>query len=112
VHGALLVVRGNASHEKQLLELGIEKIDLVVVNLYPFETAVASLGSSLSACIENIDIRGPCMIRAVAKNSHGVCVITSPSDYDELVRELATNNGIARVRLTRGMVCKAFALTA
>ncbi|EER17936.1 bifunctional purine biosynthesis protein, putative, partial [Perkinsus marinus ATCC 50983] len=96
VHGALLAVRGKASHEKQLLELGIEKIDLVVVNLYPFETAVASLGSSLSACIENIDIGGPCYtdrIRAAAKNSHGVCVITSPSDYDELVRELATNNG-------------------
>ncbi|KAF4671561.1 hypothetical protein FOL46_000242 [Perkinsus olseni] len=118
VHGALLSVRGNDSHEKQLAKHGIEKIDLVVVNLYPFESAVASMASSLSACIENIDIGGPCMrdpdvqIRAAAKNSHGVCVLTSPSDYEEFAKELGTNNGCTTPDFRRRMACKAFGLTA
>ncbi|EER06774.1 bifunctional purine biosynthesis protein, putative [Perkinsus marinus ATCC 50983] len=112
VHGALLAVRGNESHERQLVELGIEKIDLVVVNLYPFEDAVASMSSDFSACIENIDIGGPCMIRAAAKNSHGVCILTSTADYDELARELAMNKGSTTPEFRRRMACKAFALTA
>ncbi|EER11592.1 bifunctional purine biosynthesis protein, putative [Perkinsus marinus ATCC 50983] len=112
VHGALLAVRGNESHERQLVELGIEKIDLVVVNLYPFEEAVASMSSDFSACIENIDIGGPCMIRAAAKNSHGVCILTSTADYDELARELAMNKGSTTPEFRRRMACKAFALTA
>ncbi|KAF4675678.1 hypothetical protein FOL47_007450 [Perkinsus chesapeaki] len=112
VHGALLSVRGNESHEAQLAEHGIEKIDLVVVNLYPFENAVTTMGSSLPACIENIDIGGPCMIRAAAKNSHGVCVLTNPSDYTEFAREIDSNNGCTSPEFRRRMASKAFALTA
>jgi phosphoribosylaminoimidazolecarboxamide formyltransferase/IMP cyclohydrolase len=80
VHGGLLAARGNETHEGQMREHGILGIDLVVVNLYPFNEAVAK-GGDFATCIENVDIGGPAMIRASAKNNASVAVVTSPSQY-------------------------------
>ena len=84
VHGGLLAVRGNAEHERQAAEHGIAPIDLLVVNLYPFEATVAK-GARFDECIENIDIGGPALIRAAAKNHAGVTVIVEPDDYERVL---------------------------
>src|SRR5205823_683195 len=78
VHGGLLYIRGNASHEAAIREHGIEPIDLVVVNLYPFEETVAKPNASLEEAIENIDIGGPSMLRSAAKNHESVTVVIDP----------------------------------
>src|SRR5690606_10975915 len=80
VHGGLLGVRGNAEHEAAMKAHGIEGIDLVVVNLYPFEATVAS-GADYDTIIENVDIGGPAMIRSAAKNHAAVTVLVDPADY-------------------------------
>lgn len=90
VHGGLLNIRDNEEHQKQKKELGIEDIDLVVINLYPFEATVKS-GADFSTCIENIDIGGPAMLRSAAKNFKFVTVITDPCDYDLVLEELETD---------------------
>ena len=77
VHGGLLAIRGNAEHERDAAKHGIAPIDLLVVNLYPFEETVAK-GAAWADCIENIDIGGPAMIRAAAKNHAGVAVVVDP----------------------------------
>merc|ERR1712048_1317315 len=87
VHGGLLAARGNASHEAQMVEHGIRPIDLVIVNLYPFSEAVAK-GGDFATCIENIDIGGPAMIRASAKNNAGVAILTSPSQYAQVIDQM------------------------
>jgi len=84
VHGGLLAARGNNAHEKQMGEHGMLTIDLAVVNLYPFAQAVAK-GGDFATCIENIDIGGPAMIRASAKNHAGVTILTNPSQYKTLI---------------------------
>src|ERR1051325_7752324 len=81
VHGGLLAVRDNAEHQKQLAAQGFGPIDMVVVNLYPFEATVAKPAASFDEAIENIDIGGPAMIRSVAKNHAFVTVIVDPDDY-------------------------------
>ncbi len=81
VHGGLLALRGNADHVAAMEAHAIERIDILAVNLYPFEATVAS-GAGPEDCIENIDIGGPAMIRAAAKNHGDVAVITDPEDYD------------------------------
>src|ERR1700690_1358381 len=81
VHGGLLYLRGNAEHEAQAARHGIQPIDLVVVNLYPFEKTVANPGASLVDAIENIDIGGPSMLRSAAKNHASVTVVIDPADY-------------------------------
>src|SRR5437763_6480407 len=81
VHGGLLYVRGNASHESAARAHGIERIDLVVVNLYPFEETVAKPDVSLQHAVENIDIGGPSMLRSAAKNHESVTVVVDPADY-------------------------------
>lgn len=96
IHAGILAIRGKAEHEEQLAKLGIKPIDLVVVNLYPFEATVAKPGVSLEDAIENIDIGGPTMIRSAAKNSDGVAVITSPARYGEVLEELRATGGISR----------------
>ncbi len=111
VHGGLLAVRENPQHEAAMLAHGIVPIDLLVVNLYPFEETVAR-GAGFAECIENIDIGGPAMIRAAAKNFDSVTVIVDVADYDRLLAELAANNGATRLALRRELAQKAYARTA
>src|SRR5215208_3675983 len=92
VHGGLLGVRDNPEHSAAMEQHGIAPIDLVIVNLYPFEATVAR-GASRDEIIENIDIGGPSMVRSAAKNHAHVAIVTDPADYDELLRELGENDG-------------------
>ncbi|MCP4935396.1 MAG: bifunctional phosphoribosylaminoimidazolecarboxamide formyltransferase/IMP cyclohydrolase [bacterium] len=111
VHGGLLAVRGNAEHEASQDEHGIGNIDLLVVNLYPFEENVAK-GADFETCIENIDIGGPAMIRAAAKNHRSVAVIVVPSDYAKLLGDMDSHGGATCDRFRRSMAQKAYARTA
>ncbi len=111
VHGALLAVRGNAAHDKSCADYGITAIDLVVVNLYPFEETVAG-GGDFDTVIENIDIGGPAMIRSAAKNHGSVTVITDPDDYNRVLSEMSDMAGATSARLRRTLAGKAFARTA
>jgi len=112
VHGGLLAVRSNPQHQAQVKEHGIEFIDMVVVNLYPFEKTAAKPGVTLEELIENIDIGGPSMLRSAAKNFEDVTVLVDPTDYPAIQAELRKNGGSisheTRARLAR----KAFATTA
>jgi phosphoribosylaminoimidazolecarboxamide formyltransferase/IMP cyclohydrolase len=111
VHGGLLGVRDNAEHTAAMKEHDIAPIDLVVVNLYPFEATVMR-GASRDEIIENIDIGGPSMVRSAAKNHAFVTIITDPADYDELIAELDSNGGATSLDFRKRMAAKAFALTA
>src|SRR2546427_2246089 len=93
VHGGILAMRGNAEHQRQVKEHGIELIDLVVVNLYPFEKTAAKEGVSLEELIENIDIGGPSMIRSAAKNFEDVTVVVDAADYGPVLEEARKNGG-------------------
>jgi phosphoribosylaminoimidazolecarboxamide formyltransferase/IMP cyclohydrolase len=92
VHGALLALRDNPAHMEQLKANGIEPIDMVVVNLYPFQKVVSKPGVALNEAVENIDIGGPSMIRSAAKNYRWVAVITNPNQYEQLLGELNANS--------------------
>src|SRR5216110_1196054 len=91
VHGGLLYIRGNATHESAARTHGITPIDLVVVNLYPFEQTVAKPNVSLHDAIENIDIGGPSMLRSAAKNHESVTVIVDPADYASVAEQIKTS---------------------
>lgn len=108
VHGGLLAVRGNDAHERAAKEHDIAPIDLLVVNLYPFEATVAK-GASEEDCIENIDVGGPAMIRAASKNHDGVTVVVEPQDYARVLAEMAANGGATTLKLRRQLAAKAFA---
>ena len=110
VHGGLLNVRGNAAHQKAKLENDISDIDLLVVNLYPFEETVAK-NAGFEETIENIDVGGPAMIRAAAKNHNGVTVLVDPSDYRLVIAEMQTGKTTS-VALRKKLAAKAFARTA
>jgi phosphoribosylaminoimidazolecarboxamide formyltransferase/IMP cyclohydrolase len=110
VHGGLLYVRGNADHEAAVSTHGIQSIDLVVVNLYPFEQTVARPNVSLEEAIENIDIGGPSMLRSAAKNHTSVTVVVDPADY-ELVAEQIKATGCTTLELRRKLAAKVFART-
>ena len=111
VHGGLLYIRGNAAHEAAVAQHAIQPIDLVVVNLYPFEQTVAKPGVALHDAIENIDIGGPSMLRSAAKNHDSVTVITDPGDYTEVAGQIqATGN--TTLELRRRLAAKVFARTA
>lgn len=110
VHGGILAIRQNPEHQAAMLAHGIAPIDLVVVNLYPFEETVAR-GGSFDDCIENIDIGGPAMIRAAAKNHADVAVVVEPTDYDVLLDELNANDGATTLALRKRLAQKAFART-
>jgi len=88
LHGGILAIRDNEAHMKRVQELGIGLIDMIVVNLYPFKATVIKPGVSFEECVENIDIGGPSMLRAAAKNHHDVTVITDPSDYEIVLSEM------------------------
>lgn len=110
VHGGLLAARGNKDHEEQMVKHGIRPIDLVIVNLYPFQQAVAK-GGDFATCIENIDIGGPCMVRASAKNNAGVTIVTSPSQYLKVIDEINANDGCTTLAFRKNLACAAYALT-
>jgi phosphoribosylaminoimidazolecarboxamide formyltransferase / IMP cyclohydrolase len=111
VHGGLLAVRGNAEHDASARTHGIAPIDLLVVNLYPFEATVAE-GAPYDACIENIDIGGPAMIRAAAKNHAAVTVVVEAEDYTRVLAELAAKGGATSLDLRKALAAKAYARTA
>jgi len=110
VHGGLLYIRGNASHEAAVREHGIQPIDLVVVNLYPFEQTVAKPKMALHDAIENIDIGGPSMLRSAAKNHDSVTVIVDPADYAEVAKQIS-ETGQTTLALRRKLAAKVFART-
>jgi phosphoribosylaminoimidazolecarboxamide formyltransferase/IMP cyclohydrolase len=111
VHGGLLAVRDNAEHVGAMAAQGIVPIDLLVVNLYPFEATVDK-GASEEDCIENIDIGGPAMIRAAAKNHDDVAVVVEAADYQSVLDELAAHHGSTTRTLRRQLAAKAYARTA
>jgi phosphoribosylaminoimidazolecarboxamide formyltransferase/IMP cyclohydrolase len=111
IHGGLLAIRENPAHEAALLAHGITPIDLLVVNLYPFE-ATAARDAPDDECIEDIDIGGVALIRAGAKNHHDVAVIVEPADYPLLLEELAVNEGATTRKFRRRLAQKAFTRTA
>jgi phosphoribosylaminoimidazolecarboxamide formyltransferase/IMP cyclohydrolase len=111
VHGGLLAIRDNKEHARAMADHGIAPIDLLVVNLYPFEATVDK-GASEEDCIENIDIGGPAMIRAAAKNHDDVAVVVEAADYAAVLAELAAHGGATTRTLRRRLAAKAYARTA
>ena len=111
VHGGLLALRDNDAHLAAMNEHGIEAIDLLVVDLYPFEETVAA-GAGYDNCIENIDIGGPAMIRAAAKNASFVNVVVDVQDYDVLLAELDSNDGATTLAFRQTLAQTAYARTA
>ena len=111
VHGGLLHKRDDDEHLKQAKDNDIPPIDLVVVNLYPFEETIAKEGVSLEEAIENIDIGGPSMLRSAAKNYKSVTVVTDPADYDRVLEEMAEHDGDTSVKLREELAVKVFLRT-
>ena len=111
VHGGLLYIRGNAAHEAAVKEHAIQPIDLVVVNLYPFEATVAKPNVALHDAIENIDIGGPSMLRSAAKNHDSVTVVVDPLDYAEVAKQIS-ETGNTTLDLRRKLCAKVYARTA
>ena len=110
IHGGLLAVRGNPEHEAAMEKHNIAPIDLLAVNLYPFEETVAK-GAAFDDCIENIDIGGPALIRAAAKNHDFVSVVVDPADYARVMDEMKTNNGTTTDDFRRQLAATAYART-
>lgn len=111
IHGGLLAMRDNESHQAQLEEHGITPIDLVVVNLYPFKETISKADSTFEDAIENIDIGGPTMLRAAAKNHKDVAVLVDPVDYEGVITELK-ESGKVEVATRRRLAAKVFRHTA
>ncbi len=110
IHGGLLAVRGNAEHEAAMEKHNIAPIDLLAVNLYPFEETVAK-GAAFDDCIENIDIGGPALIRAAAKNHAFVSVVVDPADYAQVMEEIKTNGGATTDQFRKQLAATAYART-
>jgi phosphoribosylaminoimidazolecarboxamide formyltransferase/IMP cyclohydrolase len=111
IHGGILGRRPDAAHVKAMEDHDIAPIDLVVVNLYPFEATVAA-GADFETCVENIDIGGPALIRAAAKNHESVTVVTDAEDYDAVMADMQAHNGATTDALRRGLAGTAYARTA
>ncbi len=111
VHGGLLALRGNPEHVATIEKHGIRPIDLVCVNLYPFEATVAKPGVELHEAIENIDIGGPSMIRSASKNYQSVTVVVSPARYAEILDEMGKNDGATSFPLRERLAIEAFGAT-
>ncbi len=111
VHGGLLYLRGNDDHEKQAADHDILPIDLVVVNLYPFEATVAKAGVTHEEAIEQIDIGGPSMLRSASKNFRSVTVICDPCDYDSVIAEMEDLEGATSLKLRERLAIKVFVTT-
>jgi phosphoribosylaminoimidazolecarboxamide formyltransferase / IMP cyclohydrolase len=112
VHGGLLFLRDSPDHQRQAAENQIEPIDLVVVNLYPFESTIAQTDVTTETAIEQIDIGGPSMLRSAAKNYRFVTVVTDPSDYGKVLEELEQHGGETTLALREQFATKAFLTTA
>ena len=110
VHGGILALRDASDHRDAMTQHGIDAIDLVVVNLYPFEATVAK-GAPFNECIENIDIGGPAMIRSAAKNHAHVAVVVDPDDYQAVMSDMSANEGAVGDELRRRLAAKAYAHT-
>lgn len=108
IHGGILADRSRAAHLTQLEEHGIRPIDMVVVNLYPFREAAARAGAAAEEVVEMIDIGGPCMVRAAAKNASGVTVVVDPRDYPQVLAALEANDGVVPAALRQRLAAKAF----
>jgi phosphoribosylaminoimidazolecarboxamide formyltransferase / IMP cyclohydrolase len=111
VHGGLLAVRDNPEHQKAMKEHAIAPIDLVAINLYPFEATVAR-GADFDTCIENIDIGGPSMVRSAAKNHAYVTIIVDPADYASVMEEMTRHKGATTPATRRQLAGKAYSRTA
>ena len=111
IHAGLLAVRENPEHMKQLEQLGVEPIDMVVINLYPFRATIEKPGVTFDEAIENIDIGGPTMLRAAAKNAQDVVVVIDPADYDRVLTELETTGDVS-LKTKRYLQYKVFEHTA
>ena len=112
IHGAFLALRDNETHVASMHEHGIEPIDMVVVNLYPFEETIAKEGVSLEEAVENIDIGGPAMIRSASKNWRDVAVVTDPRLYSELIEEMTENDGSISLDTRQRLAVLAYTRTA
>ena len=112
IHGGILARRDRAEHMQAIAAAGTEPIDLVVVNLYPFTQTIGKPGCTLEEAVENIDIGGPSMVRAAAKNYGGVAVVTDPSDYARVLAELQQNQGAVSASTRFALAKKAFGHTA
>ena len=111
IHGGILARRDQPAHLEAIRRAGIEPIELIVVNLYPFEATVADPDCRLEDAVENIDVGGPAMLRAAAKNYHSVCVVVDPDDYAAVLGELRTSGGVSEA-LRFALAKKVFAHTA
>jgi phosphoribosylaminoimidazolecarboxamide formyltransferase/IMP cyclohydrolase len=111
IHGGILGRRDLASHQEQMARQGIQPIDMVVVNLYQFEQAIAKPGCTLEDAIENIDIGGPTLLRAAAKNYQAVTVVVDPADYPHLMQEMKLNKGATNLATRFNLAAKVFKLT-
>jgi len=112
IHGGLLAVRANPQHMETLQQHGIQPIDLVVINLYPFVATINKPSVTWEEAIENIDIGGPAMIRSSAKNHASVGIVTDPSDYETVLRELRTSDQTLPPATLKTLATKAFRHTA
>jgi hypothetical protein len=112
IHGGLLAVRDNKEHMNIAKKHDISMIDLVVVNLYPFEATIQKKGVSLEEAIENIDIGGPSMLRSAAKNHHSVAVVTDPKDYNHIIEEMEKHDGAITQETKKALAVKVFSMTA
>ena len=112
IHAGLLALRDNREHMGTLREHGIEPIDLVCVNLYPFERTIGRPGCTLAEAIEQIDIGGPCMLRAAAKNCESIYVLSSPDQYGEALQRLRESGGVIDPEYGRRLALEAYRLTA
>ncbi len=112
IHAGILAKKDNPSHLKQLKELGITSVDLVIINLYPFEKTSNNKRKSKSECIENIDIGGPSMIRAAAKNFKSTAILTSPEQYEFFIKEAEKNNNHVSLNTREELAKQAFCKTA
>ena len=111
VHGGLLFLRDDPSHVAQVKAHGIEPIDMVVVNLYPFEDTVAREGVTLDEAIEQIDIGGPSMLRSASKNYRSVTVVVDPADYEDVLNTMRDNDGETTLKLRERLAIKVFVTT-
>ncbi len=111
VHGGLLGVRSNPEHVKTMQDHGIINIDLVVVNLYPFQKTVAKPDCTFDDAIENIDIGGPAMLRSAAKNHKSVTVIIDPADYEPVLQDMKDHNGAVTEKTNLRLAAKVYETT-
>ncbi|MCQ9207637.1 MAG: bifunctional phosphoribosylaminoimidazolecarboxamide formyltransferase/IMP cyclohydrolase [Omnitrophica bacterium] len=111
IHGGLLALRGEKSHMDQARKHSIEMIDMVVVNLYPFEKTIAKPNVTLEEAIENIDIGGPSMLRSAAKNHKSVAIVTNPASYPDIITELKENEGSLSESTLKGLAVEVFRRT-